>query len=192
MSISKSGFVWLYITTVYFWFCRVGVKVPPDLRWWLNMHSIFIFVVLSEILNWRKLHPTSDPCVVWSRPALTWSQPNTKYLCCWLWFSATHVFHPSLSYVRIMEFLEKSLRIQSYVYDWIHTVVPFVSHSQSTLWTPQPTPLSDSHLKFLEFHLHSPCSSLASSSSLVSPPRIKVLATRETNLYEIYLPGCIK
>ena len=122
----------------------------------------------------------------------TWSQPNTKYLCCWLGFSATHVFHPSLSCVRIMEFLEKSLRIQSYVYDWIHTVVPFVSHSQSILWTPQPTPLSDSHLKFLEFHHHSPCSSLASSSSLVSPPRIKVLATRETNLYEMYLPGCIK
>ena len=84
--------------------------------------------------------------------------------------------------------LEKSLHIQS-----IHTiVVPFASHSQSTLWTPQPTPLSDSHLKFLEFHHHSPCSSLASSSSLVSPPRIKVLATRETNHYEIYLPGCIK
>ena len=96
------------------------------------------------------------------------------------------LFHPSLSYVRIMEFLDwRKVSISSH----IHIVVPYASHSQSTLWTPQPTPLSDSHLKLLEFHHHSPCSSLASSSSLVSPPRIKVLAAGETiHSHNIYIP----
>ena len=84
---------------------------------------------------------------------------SKKYFCSLLTFSAAHVFYRDQDFNHGIPGMEKSCRIHPY------TAVPYTSHSQSTVTV--------NHTLQFTSEVPSSCSSLASSSSLVSPPGIK-------------------